>query len=405
MSSTTFFDPDPNRTVIAQDQWLVDAYQAVTDSKDVRNLSSFVLRFVVDRDKCRSYGKTVNHVFWAMKSVLPDGHQWIKSPVNCSTWVLRLRLKTNSSDFRKYEKKKISKKTVSSSAAGSAASAEAAAAAILGQMGKLSETQTCKHVRMVLLNTRFHGVDGIVSATIRSQPRIDWDTKTLKINKRDEVVIETRGSNMRAVMNLPGVDYTRVLSTNVVEVEQLLGIEAATTVLINNIQRLFVQNGSYVNYHHVYTLATSMSKTGTLVGLNRNGFHQNRKLGFLKRCSFEKIVRVLMDSAQLGEVDMLNGVASNIIIGNAPPIGTSTTAVYYQSDKQAMADSRDVIEHNQVMLANRLMDPVEPEDLVRLIPTLGKNACRPCRVAAGTPQQPPPTTALVSMMTTTATNK
>src|SRR5207237_3387438 len=130
--------------------------------------------------------------------------------------------------------------------------------------------------------------------------------------------------------------------------------------------------GSYVNYHHVYTLATAMSKTGTLVGLNRNGFHQNRKLGFLKRCSFEKIVRVLMDAAQLGEVDTLNGVASNIIIGNEPPIGTNTTGVYYRSDKQLLEQNRDVIQHNQQVLANRLMKPVEMADLIRLVPSLNQ---------------------------------
>jgi len=378
-----FFDPDPLDTVIVEDRPLVRRYAALTDAKEVRNLSSFVLRFVIDRNKCLSYGKTINHVFWAMKAVLPDAHHWIKSAVNSKTWILRLRLKTNSSDFRKYEKRKVTKKAAgtffSSAAATAAAAAAAAASAASGKDGTagasggkltLTETQTVKHVRTVLINTHLHGILGIISATIRTQKCTDFDSKTLAVSTRDEFVIDTRGTNMLAVMNLPGVDHTRVMSSNVVEVEELLGIEAASTVLLQNIQRLFANNGAYVNYHHVHTLVKAMCKTGTLVGLNRNGFHQDRRLGFLKRCSFEKIVRVLTDAAQLGELDTLEGVTSNIIIGSEPPIGTATTTVYYRSNPQLLAQHRDVVEQNQIEVAHRLMEPVQPVDLMRLVPSV-----------------------------------
>src|SRR5581483_6998557 len=124
-------------------------------------------------------------------------------------------------------------------------------------------------------------------------------TGNLEIPK--EILIETRGSNLRAVMNMPGTDHTRIMSNTPADVEEHLGIEAAITILIHEGQRVFAQNDAYVNYHNLHTLASAMAKTGTLVSLSRSGVHQDRRQGFLKRCSFEKIVRVLMDAAHVGD--------------------------------------------------------------------------------------------------------
>ena len=44
--------------------------------------------------------------------------------------------------------------------------------------------------------------------------------------------------------------------------------------------------------------------------------------GPLRKCSFEETVEILLEASLHGEVDQLNGVTENLIIGNLAPLGT-----------------------------------------------------------------------------------
>jgi hypothetical protein len=75
-----------------------------------------------------------------------------------------------------------------------------------------------------------------------------------------------------------------------------------------------------------------------------------------------------MESATAGDVDEMENTASNIMVGNAPKIGTNTCTILNR--RQIFDERKHVIEANDRIIRNRLMDHLEPVDIIRLIPTL-----------------------------------
>uniref|UniRef100_A0A3Q1CCI8 DNA-directed RNA polymerase n=1 Tax=Amphiprion ocellaris TaxID=80972 RepID=A0A3Q1CCI8_AMPOC len=63
------------------------------------------------------------------------------------------------------------------------------------------------------------------------------------------------GDNLRAVMATHGVNGSRTTSNNTYEVERTLGIEAARSTIINEIQYTMVNHGMSIDRRHVMLLA------------------------------------------------------------------------------------------------------------------------------------------------------
>ncbi|XP_054864743.1 DNA-directed RNA polymerase III subunit RPC1-like [Amphiprion ocellaris] len=67
------------------------------------------------------------------------------------------------------------------------------------------------------------------------------------------------GDNLRAVMATHGVNGSRTTSNNTYEVERTLGIEAARSTIINEVQYTTVNHGMSIDRRHVMLLADLMS--------------------------------------------------------------------------------------------------------------------------------------------------
>ncbi|XP_054864773.1 DNA-directed RNA polymerase III subunit RPC1-like isoform X2 [Amphiprion ocellaris] len=67
------------------------------------------------------------------------------------------------------------------------------------------------------------------------------------------------GDNLRAVMATHGVNGSRTTSNNTYEVERTLGIEAARSTIINEVQYTMVNHGMSIDRRHVMLLADLMS--------------------------------------------------------------------------------------------------------------------------------------------------
>ena len=62
--------------------------------------------------------------------------------------------------------------------------------------------------------------------------------------KKVEVLIETEGTNLLAVMSNINVDHTRTISNDIVEIFEVLGIEACRQALLNEIRNLLSTDGA-----------------------------------------------------------------------------------------------------------------------------------------------------------------
>jgi DNA-directed RNA polymerase beta' subunit len=125
-------------------------------------------------------------------------------------------------------------------------------------------------------------------------------------------------------LNHPAVDGTRLYSTNVWDVYEMLGIEATRAILFNEINGLFESVG--VNYRHLCLLCDVMTRFGKLMSIDRYGINKN-DIGTLAKASFEETEKILLKAALFGEVDPVTGVSANIMMGQPIRGGTAFSQV------------------------------------------------------------------------------
>ncbi|AFL94651.1 DNA-directed RNA polymerase subunit A'' [Thermococcus cleftensis] len=145
--------------------------------------------------------------------------------------------------------------------------------------------------------------------------------KTIIRKEGDEYVIYTEGSNFKQVLKVPGVDPTRTRTNNIWEIAEVLGIEAARNAIIEEIVNTMREQGLEVDVRHIMLVADMMTLDGVILPIGRHGI-VGEKASVLARAAFEITTQHLFEAAERGEVDPLNGVVENVLIGQPVPVGT-----------------------------------------------------------------------------------
>lgn len=162
---------------------------------------------------------------------------------------------------------------------------------------------------------------------------IDGIRKAAVIKKGNELMIQTEGTNLKDVLEIPEIDYTRTICNDIREVEKVLGIEACRNVLLNEAKNVLDGEGLDVNVRHLMLVSDLMCVTGTIKAVGRHGI-SGEKTSVFARAAFEETVRHLLDAALKGKVEELKGVTENIIVGQPIPIGTGTVEVIMKSKRK-----------------------------------------------------------------------
>ncbi|KAF7660180.1 hypothetical protein LDENG_00287920, partial [Lucifuga dentata] len=153
------------------------------------------------------------------------------------------------------------------------------------------------------------------------------------------------GDNLRAVMATHGVNGSRTTSNNTYEVERTLGIEAARSTIINEIQYTMVNHGMSIDRRHVMLLADLMSYKGEILGITRFGLAKMKE-SVLMLASFEKTADHLFDAAYFGQKDSVCGVSECIIMGIPMNIGTGLFKLLHKADKDPSPLKRPLLFEN-----------------------------------------------------------
>ena len=157
---------------------------------------------------------------------------------------------------------------------------------------------------------RVKGVKGIKRAVVRFDEKLG------------EYKIITEGSNLVAALSIEGVDHRRTISNNIHEIAEVLGIEAARTMIIREMKKVLDEQGLDVDIRHIMLVADAMTFNGRVKQVGRHGV-AGEKPSVLARAAFEVTVKHLVDAAIRGETDELRGVIENVIIGSrVVPVGT-----------------------------------------------------------------------------------
>ncbi|XP_061561562.1 DNA-directed RNA polymerase III subunit RPC1 isoform X2 [Phycodurus eques] len=153
------------------------------------------------------------------------------------------------------------------------------------------------------------------------------------------------GDNLRAVMATHGVNGSRTTSNNTYEVEKTLGIEAARSTIINEIQYTMTNHGMSIDRRHVMLLADLMSYKGEILGITRFGLAKMKE-SVLMLASFEKTADHLFDAAYFGQKDSVCGVSECIIMGIPMNIGTGLFKLLHKADRDPPLAERPLLFDN-----------------------------------------------------------
>ena len=175
------------------------------------------------------------------------------------------------------------------------------------------DAQTLLTMKNKLLNARVKGVQDIERVTI--------------VKQSEEWVIQTAGSNLSKIIAIDGIDTSRIITNNVYEVWQTLGIEAARNALIKEVTNTLEEQGLEVDMRHIMLVADLMTSKGHLQQIGRHGI-AGTKTSVLARAAFEITVPTIARASLEGQIESLKGVTENVIVGATVPIGTGMVELY-----------------------------------------------------------------------------
>jgi len=180
---------------------------------------------------------------------------------------------------------------------------------------ELYDTKAFNEIILKIRKTYLKGIKGIRKTMIQER---NYEENGVK---KKEYVIMAEGSNLEEVMKIPGIDTKRIETNNIIEISQVLGIEAGRNAIIKEILDVLQNSGLDVDIRHVMLVADMMTWTGKVRQIGRLGI-VGEKPSVIARAAFEVTVNQIYNAAITGEDEKFYGVTESISAGLIPKVGT-----------------------------------------------------------------------------------
>jgi len=300
------FDPDNLRTLVKDDQLLMQQYAAYEksvpkDDKAAGNKSKWIIRLKFNANEMLERDLTMEDVNFALQMAYPDQVQCVYSDYNSDSLVMRIRLFTT---------------------ANKVGGSKAAATNIM--FDEHDEIYTLRNMQDTLLNNLvLRGVKGINKVFPRKVAN-NLQLVDGNYTSKTSWVLDTEGTNLMSLLALDFIDVKRTVTNDIREIYDVLGIEAARQSIMNEVSE--VMQDSYINYHHLSLLCDRMTCCDKLVAFNRYGINGD-DIGPIAKASFERTPQMFLDAAVHAELDNMRGVSANVMLGQEGYFGTSAFQV------------------------------------------------------------------------------
>ncbi len=160
-------------------------------------------------------------------------------------------------------------------------------------------------------------------------------SQVLPVKRQDEFLIITAGSNLKKVFELDFVDCARTRTNDIVEIGNVLGIEAVRAAIIDEVYKVITAQGLNVDIRHIMLVADTMCSLGAIKGITRYGV-VSEKSSVLARASFETPIKHIINASLAGEVDMLSSVVENVMLNQPVPVGTGLPGLVTKVVKEGL---------------------------------------------------------------------
>jgi len=309
------FDPDDLNTMISEDKDTIEQYKAFENmvaecsegslQNDENEKSKWIIRMVMDAEVMLEKNITMDDVNYTLKNCYDEQINCIYSDYNSDKLIFRIRM---NEVIKAGSKRGGQKKTK------------------VNPLDQSDQIYILKNLQEQLLkNVVLRGIKGINKVILRKI--IDNIVENNGIYKKQDIwVLDTIGTNLLDVLGLDFIDNKRTTSNDIVEIYNILGIEAARQTIYNELVDVVEFDGTYINYHNYSVLVDRMASTQKLISIFRHGIN-NDNIGPIAKASFEETPEMFLKAARHAELDTLKGVSANVMCGQEGYFGTSAFQV------------------------------------------------------------------------------
>uniref|UniRef100_A0A6C0J664 DNA-directed RNA polymerase n=1 Tax=viral metagenome TaxID=1070528 RepID=A0A6C0J664_9ZZZZ len=198
------------------------------------------------------------------------------------------------------------------------------------KMNNFNYSLLTRFMKIVLNTVTLKGIDNINDIYINKQLYVTFKEDGSK-NVGNEYNILTSGINLIDLKFLKGIDNRRTIINDVQTAYMFYGIEAAKSIIINEIIFTFNSAG-FINNAHISLLVDFMTHTGNITSITRHGLNK-LDIDPLTRASFEKTVDHFTTAAIFNEEDTLKSISSKVTIGRVVHGGTGAFELLLDTEK------------------------------------------------------------------------
>ncbi|CAF1192209.1 unnamed protein product [Adineta ricciae] len=325
VSSSIYYDPDPAITVIEKDQeWTSIYHELATENHSQR--SPWLLRIELNRQKMNQKKLTMEQIAGTVTDALNGYYHVIYNDDNSDIPVLHVRLTSLMKDLIDEDNTsgengigKIDEDT----------NLQLLNREILPTLllkGKALSLTIARVPYMILFWIGFSSISKVNLVETKkflsntSKQRYTISDKGC-IETIDEYCVVTDGTALQKVLGTKYIDHRRTFTNDLVEIFEVLGIEAARSATQYELKQVMSFDGAYVNARHISLLCDIMTTRGQLMSATRHGINR-QGCSPIMRSTFEETVSILLQAAAHAELDPLKGVSENIMLGQLAKIGT-----------------------------------------------------------------------------------
>lgn len=291
--SRIFYDPDDYNTRIPEDKPFVGMYKVYDEMMGVAadHVSPWLLRLEFNRQKMVNIGITMIDIHNVLMDFYDERVSCMFSDDNATDLVMRIKLVSDADETGE---------------------------------DMLSEIKALEF--NILNNVMIKGVSAIEKISMREQKSdfYSYNRETETFEAVNEWIMDTDGSNLREILVNKHVDPYLTMTNNINEIYEVLGVEAVRKALY--IEIMEVLSGINVNYRHISLLIDTMTNKGMIMPINRHGINRG-DAGPLAKCSFEEVTDMLVSAGVFADMDKVNGVSANVMLGQIAPCGTGDSDV------------------------------------------------------------------------------
>lgn len=321
------FDPDDLNTLIAEDKLTMSQYRDFENLVDECNeqeggeeqneKSKWLIRMEMDPEVMLEKNITMDDVNFTLNNTYKDEISCVYSDYNADKLVFRIRMNN------------ILKNAS-------------------GKSGKKVKTNPLDQSDQIYILKNFQDqlLDGIVLRGIKNIDKVilrkvkdNLIEKGGAFTKQDVWVLDTIGSNLLQVLGLDYIDSRRTISNDIIEIFNVLGMEAARQCIYNELAEVLEFDGSYVNAHHMALLCDRMTFSGKLISIFRHGIN-NDDIGPIAKASFEETPEMFLKAARHAELDTLRGISANVMCGQEGLFGTAAFQVVLDVNEMINLDEK-----------------------------------------------------------------